>query len=467
MMMRPSRCLAWLATASSLLITPLLAAQDTRDDDEEQRDENEDQDDDDQDYEDQDDEDQDHEDQGRGASSNADGNEPPTQQPEPGTDAIAAGSDAAANGATADGNSYPRFDLGGFARGGFRFRVVPDALPKDEVDYRFSGRAGLGVTGWAHRMWRARLKVEFRSSHGSATNIDTTFDTDGDGFQDAFTLVEGGSGIAFEEATAAFVPIDELTIEAGIMRIPFTLQQQSKNTNLLFPSRSAANNVFLAGPDVGALVRANLFDGIVTTSLGVFNGDSMGLQLFGTESRGVALSYRGDVSPFGAFEFGESDLKRGPFRLGAGFGLTYQPATLFDIGTGTEPRSVNDLRLSGSLRMAWRGFYFAAEYFRRQQTDDFSFRPEVADGAYGQLAYVIPITDDIGLEPIARAGFVADDQTFDPRITGYIDAGLNLYPILGAANPDGVRLAVLYLGERRFSEREEAHGGATFLQIKF
>jgi hypothetical protein len=33
--------------------------------------------------------------------------------------------------------------------------------------------------------------------------------------------------------------------------------------------------------------------------------------------------------------------------------------------------------------------------------------------------------------------------------------------------PDAVKLTLLYLGERRFSEQEEAHGAAGSLQVKF
>jgi len=200
----------------------------------------------------------------------------------------------------------------------------------------------------------------------------------------------------------------------------------------------------------------------------VFNGTSLGLRRQNVEPRGITGAFRADVNPFGKFTHeGEGDPKRGPFRLGAGFGLMFTPATLFDSRTGTEPRSVYDLRFAASLRMAIRGAYLAAEYFRRQQVDDFSSRPEVADGAYAQVAVFIPLVDWFGLEPIFRAGFVADDQTFDPRLTGNIDAGFNLYPKADADPPDQVKLTLLYLGERRFSESEEAHGGAISVLLKF
>jgi hypothetical protein len=117
--------------------------------------------------------------------------------------------------------------------------------------------------------------------------------------------------------------------------------------------------------------------------------------------------------------------------------------------------------------MAYRGLYLGAEYFRRQQANDFSNRPERADGAYAQVGFFFPILDVFGLEPIARTGFVAFDQTFDPRFVGYLEAGLNVLPVLDAERPDMVRVGAQYFGERRFTEEEEAHGAVISAQLRF
>ncbi|MEZ4447388.1 MAG: porin [Polyangiaceae bacterium] len=361
------------------------------------------------------------------------------------------------------GDQYPQIDIGGYVRGGFAGVVRPAALPADQKVYGFTGRAGLRFDGAAHRMWRARLWLEFRLDAFKAVSKVEQFDIGGTPVN-KFTISDT-AGILIEQAVASFVPWEPLAIEAGIQRIPFTLQQQSKNTATLFPSRSSANQVFFSGSDVGALIRGRFFDGIFYTSLGVWEGSSLGLNLADTTPRGVTLSYRADINPFGDFPFGEGDKERGPFRLGLGFGGIYRPTTIYDKSSRTEARTLNDLRVAGSLRMAWAGFFVAAEYFRRHQFDDFSYRPRVADGAYGQLAYYFPIADVLALEPSARAGFVNDDQTFDPRLTGYIDAGLSIYPIV--EDPGAVRIWLTYLGERRFTEGEEAHGGTAELQVRF
>ena len=362
--------------------------------------------------------------------------------------------------------SYPRLDLGAYVRGGVGFTVRPNALPADEIEYGFSGRAGLRVNGAAHRMWRARMWLEFRAYSLPYVESVDIFDPDNDGVGFSATPNDNvTTRVQVEQAVAAFVPWEFLSVEAGVQRIPFTLQQQSKNTATLFPNRALANNLFLSGSDVGALIRGNFADGIFLTSLGVWDGVSLGLGVPFATPRGVVLSYRADVNPFGAFPFGEGDKERGPFRLGIGGGVLWRPTTIFDARTGTEPRTVQDIRWSASLRMGWAGLFFAAEYFRRHQIDNFTFRPQLADGAYGQLAYYFVIADTIGLEPSFRAGFVNTDQTFDPRLTGYLDGGLSLYPV--PSDPRLVRIWLTYLGERRFTEQETAHGGQAFVQVSF
>jgi hypothetical protein len=362
----------------------------------------------------------------------------------------------------------PRVDLGGHIRAGFGLRVRPEALPRDELDYGFFGVAGLALDAWPFAMWRAKLHVEFNpDAIGAVTGIEL-FDVEGDGEIDgAGTTSSLSDGLSIEEATAAFIPSEMFQVKAGVTRIPFSLQAQSKNTSLMFPTRSHPNEKFLSGADIGAIARGEFAGGIARVSLGAFTGNSLGLGVPNAVARGVVLAFRGDVNPFGAYAYGEGDPKRGPFRLGLGFGTIFRPVTLFDERTGTEPRSAYDFRLAASLRMAYQGVSLAAEYFRRQQTDSFSSRPEVADGAYAQLAWFILLADRFGIQPMVRAGFVATDQMFDPRLVGYIDGGFNFYPVASGDEPDQVKLTLQYLGERRFTEEAEAHGGALAVQLKF
>src|SRR4029078_12477023 len=65
-------------------------------------------------------------------------------------------------------------------------------------------------------------------------------------------------GKLLEEATVSFQPHPVVAVRGGVLRIPFTVQQQSPNTQLLFPNRSQPNEVFVSGSDLGALVDGNV-----------------------------------------------------------------------------------------------------------------------------------------------------------------------------------------------------------------
>jgi hypothetical protein len=371
--------------------------------------------------------------------------------------------------AAATEEKKPLVELGGYFTPGFGFRHRPDATPADGWEHGFFAEAGLVVTAQPFESWTGTLEVAFDpESFEAATDVEL-FDLVGDQSDLGLRIsTEKVPGISLEEATVDFTPWPFFGIEAGVLRIPFSVEQQIANTELMFPNRAPPNEAFQSGADIGALVHTSLLEGVVEGSFGVFNGSSLG---FGgvqdVVARGVVLALRADVNPFGAFPFVEGDTEVGPFRLGIGWGGMYRPATLYDEETGQERTAITDLRMAASLRMAVRGFYVAVEYLRRQQTDELSSRPEINDGAFAQASFFFRVTDGFGLEPIARLGFIADDESFDTRLTGWIDAGLSLYPRADAEEPDRLRLSVQYLGERHFTEGEEAHGLATSVRLQF
>lgn len=358
--------------------------------------------------------------------------------------------------------------LRGFLRPGFGLRFRPGARPVDVFDYGFFGHAQIGVVAKPFRWWHAVASMRFSTAALTAVTDVNFFDPDGDGAPDGLTYAtKTVPGVDLQRAVVRFVPSKMFSVDLGALRIPFSLSAQSSNAALMFPTRAAPNEIFLSGPDLGLSANLNVADGVFLASLGVFNGDSLGLALQNTTARGAVFAGRVDVNPFGSFPFGQGDQRRGPFRLGVGAGTILRPVTLFDDRSGTEPRSALDFRLSASLRMAFRGLYVSAEYFRRQQTDDFSSRTELADGAYAQVAYFFPTVDWLAFEPIVRAGFVAEDQTFEPRLTGYTQAGFSVYPRATASDPAQIKVSFLYLGERRFSEDEDAHGFVSAATLRF
>ena len=170
------------------------------------------------------------------------------------------------------------------------------------------------------------------------------FDLEGDGNPDRLDFTQNVPGVRVREATV-FEPVSWFGIRAGIMRIPFSLQQQSANTGLMFPSRARPNEVFLSGSDFGAQLRTRLKRGILVASVGAYNGDSLGLLVENQTARSVVLSGRLDVNPLGDFALSGGDHEQGPFRFGVGAGLLYHPATLFDERTGTEEKALHDIHI--------------------------------------------------------------------------------------------------------------------------
>lgn len=274
--------------------------------------------------------------------------------------------------------------------------------------------------------------------------------------------------VLLERATVAYKPFRFLSLQGGQMRIPLTIPQRSANTALMFPNRAGPNEVFLSGSDPGVLLSTDLAAGRILASLGAFNGSSLGLigsALF-ESSRGPVFCGRVDINPLGRFGFAEGDLDRGPLRLGVGFGALYRPATQFDA-KGFDALELRDFRYVASVRAAFRGFYLQAEYLRRQRADSLSSRARTATGAYAQSSFFLPLTEHFALAPIARAGYVAEDEQIDFRSTVWYEGGLSIFPFMNIADPNAIRFTLSYSGERRLVEAETAHLANAQLQLAF
>jgi len=422
-------------------------------------------------------EDADHDDAGEPDATPDDGGEDPGEPDAPSGDGdeeepeAESGDAAPGNGpaSTDDESVEPTMPRGwarvsGYVQPQFAVRYRPDALPRDRVEIGMAAaRAGLIFEGSIARAWRFRVHFVLSGEFLEALVGVEVVDRDGDGSVDAVAqTTQVLAGMALEELSVSWSPLPILELKVGQMRIPFTAQHQSPNTELMFPERSAPNSVFLRGSDLGGLADLRLAGERFRVAAGVFNGS--GLSSGRSNERGPLLALRLDGNPLGAFPFGEGDLQRGPFRLGVGGGLLWYPSTIYDR-SGYVSAHARDLRISGSLRLAVRGFFLQAEVLRYQRTDSLSSRPELATGAYGQLSFLFAVPGHFGFAPIARVGWTAEDEGFDPRQTLFVEAGLALY--LGSDIPSAPRLIVQYVGENRMTEQEEAHGGAIQLNLRF
>ena len=372
--------------------------------------------------------------------------------------------DAPAAAAEAEADEKPSWELSGYLQPQVGMTWRPDGLPRDRFEYGASATAaGIEIGGQPWDDWRYDLHVIVAGESREVVTGVESVDSNGDGVPDDVSAEsELSPTLAVERATVSYQPVPLVGAVVGQMRIPFTVQEQSPQTSLMFPRRSGPNEVFLQGPDLGALAVLTLPNDLVRASLGAFNGS--GAPVGESEERGLVYALRADVNPLGPFPFGEGDLERGRLRIGLGAGFLYYPARVYDA-SGYLGTRIRDLRASASFRLAVRGVYLQTEVLRRQRTDSLSSRPVVATGAYGQASYFLPLAAPIGLAPIARIGYAAEDQGFDPRDTLFLEGGLTVYP--HPDEPDDLKIVAQYLGERRLSEREDAHGAVVQVQLSW
>jgi hypothetical protein len=380
--------------------------------------------------------------------------------------------------AEAPASEPKRVDIAGYIRPTFGIRYRPDGVPRDRFDYGVSATAtGLVLTGEPLEKVTYVLHAEVT---GEIVNV-IRGDAEGGGGSDddggiipAFQAISPlalaadaanlASAINIEQVTIGYDPYDELGVMVGQMRIPFTVQGQSPSTALMFPTRSAPNEIFLRGSDLGALGRFTAPGGRASVRAGVFNGSGLSQTL--DNERGPLYALRADVTPLGAFPAGEVDPGAGPLRVGVGAGMLYLPSTIFDE-SGFASMRARDLRASLSLRLAAHGFYLQAEALRRQRTDSLSSRPLVATGAYAQASYFLELAERLSLSPIARLGWTERDQAFDPRTIWWTELGASLFVRRAGSAADDLRLTLQYMGENRVTEGENAHGVITQVQLRW
>ncbi|HEY3353030.1 MAG TPA: hypothetical protein VGQ83_07260 [Polyangia bacterium] len=363
--------------------------------------------------------------------------------------------------------SVARFlTLSGYLQPEFGFKYRARALPGSRWEYGpVGGRTGIIFTGEPLKGWSyvAHLVID-GNVISSVTGVDAV-DRNGDGAVDTINVSRRSViSTLLEETTINYQPVRSFALKAGHFRIPFSLENASPNTALMFPSRAGPNEVFVSGADWGALAVTYLGAGLARAAAGVFRGDSLGFQPVSGYVRGLVLAARADVNPLGPFPF-EGNLKREPFRLGLGAGLLYRPATQYDwFGNAQTP--IDDWRVCATLRLSLYGVYLQGEYLRRWQFDAVSSRPQVADGFYAQGFVLVRVRPWLAVAPIGRVGFTRQDLGFDPRRVLWTETGLAFYPVANhPEKPNVLRLTLQYQGERRLDEGESAHGAALQIQL--
>ena len=360
----------------------------------------------------------------------------------------------------AEGKKTADIDIHGYVAPQFQAVWRPDARPADQSRLGMTkSKAGLIFDGQVSPAWGFKVHFVLGGETFNALTSASPVDQNNDGTTDAiYTQSAPAISDVLVESSVSYQPVEFFTLQAGRMRIPFTSQAQSANTALMFPERSGPNQAFIKGSDMGALAKTELLENRIQASIGVFNGNST--NALTTKQQGILYTSRIDINPLGAFGFSETSEWAGPFLVGLGSGLIYNPYTAYD-DAGYATVSVKDTRYSLSGRMSFYGLYVVGEFLSRQQLDSMTSRPVWGNGWYGQAGWHLPL----GFEPVFRMGESTIDQSFDAQTTKWLDVGLNYYPAVKANRIDQVKITVHYLSENRVDEGETAQGLSVRVQV--
>ncbi len=361
------------------------------------------------------------------------------------------------------------FALSGYVNLGVGFTSVPRAVPRDQLTYGLrSSVAGLIVKGTPLAGFSYVVHFGINPEALDVVSDVDVVDKKGDQTDiDATTRTKEVTLVNVEEVSIAYAITSFWSLKGGHFYMPFSPGASVLVTRQMFPKRPQPTQVFMAGADQGISTDLRFVDDRIIVSAGAFNGSSLELKLPDTTALGPVYSGLVDVQPFGAMPETEGDPKRGPFRFALGMGGMFRQGKLFE-STGYEATRFREVRLDAAARVAFRGLFLQAEYLRRLQTDDLSFRPAAANGAYVQGSFFFPIpTTRLAIAPLARYGVATEDEQFAARRSIEIEAGLAFFPRADIDDPNRLRIIVQYEGEQRLPEREMAHGGVAHVQMRW
>ena len=264
---------------------------------------------------------------------------------------------ACANAEASDGKKAALIRTHGYVSPQFQAVWRPDARPVDQSRIGMTkSKAGLIFDGKVSAHWGFKIHFVVGGETFSALTHARPVDENNDGSTDSVhTESEETIGDMVVESTVTYRPIRALQVQLGRMRIPFTSQAQSPNTDLMFPERSGPNQAFIKALTGALVVRP--FDGRLKGSVGVFNGTST--NALKTNRQGILYPHD-YVNPLGDFGFQNLGVGRTLPGWSRGWAI-HNPYTV-TMARAT-PSSVTDTRTSIGGRRPSR-FYLAAEFSR-------------------------------------------------------------------------------------------------------
>lgn len=377
--------------------------------------------------------------------------------------------EAADTGAGAGEEKLVPFALEGYVNLGVGLTYVPRAVPRDQVGYGLrSSRAGIILRGTPFSRFSYVVHFGVNPEAVDVLSDAELVDRDGNGGSpDIGTKTTAVTPVPIEEVSIAYAITPWWSVKGGHLYMRFSPGASVLITSQMFPTRPEPTQTFMIGPDQGISTTATFAGERLELSAGAFNGSSLELGVPGTSTRGPALVGLIDAHPFGKMPDVEGDPERGPFRMALGIGGIYRAGTLFE-STGYEATHFREARLDAALRIAFRGLFVQGEYLKRQLVDDLSNRAGMATGAYVQGSFFQPIPGTkVAIAPLGRYGVSVADQTFAPRRTIEIEAGLAFFPRADLDDPNKLRFILQYDGEQRLPEGEVAHGAVLHAQLRW
>jgi hypothetical protein len=325
-------------------------------------------------------------------------------------------------------------------------QAIPAAPPRNQLDYALQGIAGVAAAGTPWEKW------DYLAYLIAAVSADAINGT--------------GGSVAPDQITLRYSPQKALSFQVGYMRMPFSLAQSATITSAMFPARPEPTQIFQAGSDAGVLAAYEPASGLVRAKAGLFDGLSLGLTIPQHVTRGPVVTLFAEVAPFGAMKQQEADFGDTPLRVALSGSLLYRSGTAYDP-SGYAGLSQRDTRFTGALRFGYKGVFVQGEYLQAVQTDDLSSRPRIARGAYGEGSYYAAIHKKVGLSPIARLGWSAQDADFFPLHIVTFNAGMALYPRGDLPDPSALRFVFQYRSERHIEEKETGYGALASVMLRF
>lgn len=330
----------------------------------------------------------------------------------------------------------PKFATG-FAMATATMQSIPAAVARNQLDYGLLGLLGVGAVGSPWEKWDyvAYLIGSIQSSAVGGT----------------------GGGVMAEQITLRFSPTKEFSVQAGWMRMPFSLAQAAVIITSMFPTRPEATHFFHTGADAGVQLGYETASGVVRVRGGVFDGLSLGFTLPQHTTRGPVSVLSIELSPLGAMKPQEADFGDTPFRFAVTGAVLYRKSNAYDP-TGFKGLNVEDVRFAGAIRAGYKGFFLQGEYLQAGLSDDLSARPRIVRAAYGEASFYTAIKKKVGISPIARVEWSEHDANFFPLHVTTLHAGVAVFPSADIPDPSALRFILNYRGERRVEEFETAHG---------